>query len=93
MKTQLPEKIKTRQEAENFLTELYENGELFHPEDDARDIDWNMEVPPTKEEKTQLNKLMDDIYDLPEMADYPSNKEWDACGFCIDELGWLKGFS
>lgn len=68
MNTVLPKSISTVDEAKTFLTELVKNGESFHPEDDAHDIEW-LSVPvenrPTPAECNQLNKLMEDIYDLP----------------------------
>lgn len=63
MKTTLPPDIMTIIEAKKFLTELYNNGESFHPQDDATLIDWDCE-PPTKEEADQLNILMYDIYQI-----------------------------
>lgn len=73
MKTILPEKIKTVQEAESFLSELYKNGESYHPEDDAFDVAWILENP-TAEECDQLNSLMDQIYKL---------ENFDPCGFIL----------
>lgn len=37
-KTNVPDGIKTIEEAKTFLTELYKNGEAYHPEDDANEI-------------------------------------------------------
>lgn len=65
MKTALPDKISTIEEAKSFLTELYNNNEQFHPEDDAHDIVWQS-ASPTPEQCDQLNKMMEDIYALPE---------------------------
>ena len=65
MKTILPEAIKTIAQAKDFLSDLVRNGEMYHPEDDAHDIDWQTCETPTAQECDQLNKLMDDIYDLP----------------------------
>lgn len=65
MKTVLPEAIKTKAEAEQFLTDLVNNKEAFHPEDDAHDIVWQSGETPTFEECEQLNKLMEDIYKMP----------------------------
>jgi len=73
MKTQLPAEIKTIEAAQFFLTELLENEELFHPEHDAHDIVWTGEIP-SSSERDQLNKLMDDIYQL---------EDFDPCGFLI----------
>lgn len=82
MKTNLDRKIKSWDEAKLFLTELYNNDEAYHPEDDAFDIEWDT-CNPTDSEKTQLNKLMNDIYLLPEMKDYP-NVEQCPCGVLLD---------
>ena len=76
MKTQLPTEIKTIKDAEQFLTELSKNGESFHPEDDAHDIIWSGETPSTSE-CDQLNKLMDDIYQL---------EDFDPCGFLLENV-------
>lgn len=68
MKTTIPSAITTQAEAEIFLTNLCINGENFHPEDDAHDIEFlnlDEEERPTVEQCDQLNKLMDDIYNLP----------------------------
>lgn len=66
MKTKLPERISTIDEAKVFLTELYNNGESFHPEDDANDIAWEIgDEIPTHKEAEKLNELMEDIYNLP----------------------------
>lgn len=62
MKTVLPKRITTVEEAKSLLTDLYNNNESFHCEDDANDC---LEGIATKEEGDLLNKLMGDIYDLP----------------------------
>lgn len=82
MKTKLPKHITSREEAESLLYDLYNNGEQFHPEDDPFDVEWET-AEVSQEEKQQLKVLMDDIYNLPEMADYPKNK-WDPCGYLLD---------
>jgi hypothetical protein len=64
MKTQLPNEIKTIEDAKAFLTDLHTNNETFHPEDDATDIEWQTCVV-SEIEAIQLNKLMGDIYALP----------------------------
>lgn len=63
MKTHLPESIQTVCQAEQFLRELNNNSEVFHPEDNAHDIVWQS-APPTPDEADRLNRLMDDIYEL-----------------------------
>lgn len=67
MKTKLPTEIKSIDEAKKFLSDLYVNGEVYHPEDDAHDIVWNF-LPesdvPTGEECDRLNKLMGQVYGI-----------------------------
>lgn len=75
MKTALPSKVSTEKEAKQLLKELYSNRESFHPEDDAFDIIWFNCAEPTDEEKTQLNLLMEQIYEI---------KDFDPCGFLLD---------
>ncbi len=65
MKTSLPESIKTIDEAKAFLTDLYNNGESYHPEDSAEGIVWNNGVEVSPAEAEQLDSLMSDIYMLP----------------------------
>jgi hypothetical protein len=79
MKTTLPSKITTVEEAKEFLTALFDNNESYHPEDDAHDIDWTT-CEPTEEEKEQLNKLMGNMYGL--------NGEpfFDPCAFLWDMI-------
>lgn len=70
MKTTMPEAIKTQAEAKQFLQQLHDNDESFHPEDDATTIIWNGEHAHkgkylfTRKEGETLNKLMNDIYSL-----------------------------
>ncbi len=61
LKTKLPESIKSVDEAKAFLRELHANGEHYHPEDDAHQINWDT-CTPTETEKDKLNKLRSDIY-------------------------------
>lgn len=76
MKTILPNKITSIEEAKNFLKSLSENGEMFHPEDDANDINFEDDSP-TKEECDKLNTLMDEVY---------SFDGFDPCEYILDEL-------
>jgi hypothetical protein len=67
MKTTLPPNIITVEQAKNFLKALFDNGEAFHPEDNANDIEFNPPPgvePPTAAERALLNKLMEEIYNL-----------------------------
>lgn len=65
MKTNLPFAINTIDEAHRFLTELHQNKEVFHPEDNAHEIVWETCNPPSFDECDRLNKLMQDICMLP----------------------------
>jgi hypothetical protein len=58
MKTNLDRTITTQDEAEDFLNELFENGESFHPEDSAHEIVWASCPTPTHNEMIKLNNLM-----------------------------------
>lgn len=85
MKTSLPQSIQTIDQAKVLLTDLYNNGESFHPEDDATQIEWDTCDEPTEAECILLNKLMGDIYDLPG-NDNCMNMAFDPCMFilCLD---------
>ena len=82
MKTTLPQSIETAEQAKQLLTNLYNNGESFHPEDDATDIEWATCEEPTEAECILLNKLMADIYDLPGNEN-PMNMAFDPCEFLL----------
>lgn len=83
MKTQLPISITSVAEATSFLTELHKNNESYHPEDDAFDIAWQT-INPTDAEKHQLNKLMNDIYALPEAWSPENPNGFDPCAVLMD---------
>jgi hypothetical protein len=87
MKTNLPSEITSIEEAKKFLSELHANGESFHPEDNAHDIDWDLpdEQKPDYMQSRQLNKLMFDIYNLPGNDRSHVNLAFDPC----DYLLWL----
>lgn len=96
MKTKLPTAISTVDEAKAFLTELVTNGEAFHCEDDARDIVWNLpaEQQPTLPQCDLLNKLMNDIYNLPgNDGKHDNSIDFCPCAFVLDEImrQWIKG--
>lgn len=82
MKTTLPAKIETKEQAIAFLTELHKNGEAFHPEDDATDIyigKGDISRLFTDEEADKLNELMIQIYDLDGNNGNHLNPEFDPC--------------
>ena len=78
MKTNLNRVIATVDDAKEFLRELCDNNEVYHPEDDAHDIIWYACDEPTDAEKDQLNSLMQSIYGLDD------SNTFDPCGFIID---------
>lgn len=85
MKTKLPDAITSIEEAKAFLTDLYNNGESYHPEDNAHDVDWNVPhnvTVPDFAECEHLNKLMDDIYKLPG-NDNIESMAFDPCEFLL----------
>lgn len=84
MKTVLPQAIATIEEAKKLLTDLYNNGECYHPEDDANNLHGD---PFTEKEGEQLNKLMGDIYGLPGVP-----KEFDPCEHYLDLMKSTKEF-
>jgi len=84
-KTTLPEAINTIPEAKKFLRELYNNGESYHPEDDAKDILWISCGQPTTRQATKLNKLMDDIYNLEGNDGNHATPIFCPCGFLLNE--------
>jgi hypothetical protein len=77
MKTNLERSICTVQDAEAFLRELHVNGELYHPEDSAHDVEWSGQEP-TDGEKDRLNVLMQEVFNL--------EQSFDPCTFCVEEL-------
>lgn len=80
MKTVLPSSIETIEQAKAYLTDLYNNGEAYHPEDSAEGIAWFLPFNqiPTDNECRQLNKLMDDIYRIAKGTDF------DPCEFLLE---------
>lgn len=79
LKTILPASIQTASDAAIFLTDLYNNNESYHPEDDANDL---VGLNITQNETEKLNSLMDDIYKLPGNEDN-MNMAFDPCGFLL----------
>jgi hypothetical protein len=65
MKTKLPASINSIKEAKSFLQKLNDNGEAYHPECGAHNVEWEASTTASQEEKDQLDKLMTDIYNLP----------------------------
>jgi len=64
MKTNLPEQLTTAEEAKVFLTELYKNGESYHPDDDAQIIALEAGRTFTSTEAKKLNDLMEQCFEL-----------------------------
>ena len=59
MKTNLNIEIRSQEDAEAFLVALNDNGEAFHPEDDAHDVLWSRMDIPSKDDLDRLNELME----------------------------------
>jgi hypothetical protein len=76
-KTTIPDAIKTVDEAKAFLKALWENEESYHPEDNANGIVWD-DVNPSPEQRTQLNKLRTDIYNVAK-----ADGEFDPCEYLL----------
>jgi hypothetical protein len=84
MKTELPDGINNVEEAKIYLDQLILNEEIYHPEEDAFDIVWRNEQP-TEQEAILMNKLMYDIYNLPQcQTDADGEMEFDPCAYIID---------
>jgi hypothetical protein len=79
MKTILPASIKTIEQAKKFLNELYVNGELYHPEDDAKDCLNGI----TDDEAAKCNELMNEIYSLPGNENI-KKLSFDPCEYCVE---------
>ncbi len=84
MKTILTTSIYTQDQAVKFITDLYNNGESYHPEDNANDL---VGDPFTKEEGDQLNKLMQDIYNLEGNKGMYPNLTFDPCELLLNLSG------
>lgn len=85
MKTTLPATITTIEQAKQFLTTLNENGEVYHPEDDAHTIIWHLPAHqcPTPQECDRLNQLMEAIYALPGNEGRHSDLAFDPCQWIL----------
>lgn len=87
MKTILPSAIETVEQAKAFLTDLFNNNEAYHPEEDAHETKWenkSINEQPTEQERDQLNKLMEDIYDLDGNNGNHRNPKFDPCEFLLN---------
>lgn len=67
MKTKLPNKIMTQEQAEAFLKELHDNHELWNPDEDAMNVCNFMTDKPifTEREALRLNSLMWQVKRVP----------------------------
>lgn len=83
MKTMIPASITTLEDAKKFLTDLHNNNETYHPEDDALYVHF-ISIPvserPTIDECNKLNALMNSISCLQETK----TGSFDPCQFLID---------
>jgi len=82
MKTIIPAVITTSEHAKQFLTDLFNNGEAYHPEDSAFDIVVlsTEHRAFTDNEAEKLNEAMEQVYDV---ADF------DPCELLMD-LGMVS---
>lgn len=93
MRTDIPTEIKTVAEAKVFLQELHSNQEAFHPEDNPAHVAWSSD-PPTPEQCRRLSRCMEQIYSLPEYAEYmqqqnagvphAQNTGFDPCAYLLE---------
>ena len=83
MKTILPPKIETVEQAKAFLTDLFNNNEVYHPEEDAHYIVWET-VNPSEQERDKLNELMEDIYNLDGNNGNHHSPKFDPCEFLLN---------
>jgi ADP-dependent phosphofructokinase/glucokinase len=65
LKTNLPEQINSIEDAKKYLTDLYNNGEIYHPDDEVADC---LDVDFATGEK--MDKLMDRIFELSKGTDF-----------------------
>jgi hypothetical protein len=92
LKTTLPSRINSVDEAKAFLDQLIMNDEYYHPEEDALEVRWTTleSDHPTEDQCVYLNKLMADIYLLPEcdpeMVDDELYMEFDPCLYILDNI-------
>ena len=64
LKTNLNRTIDATKEAEEFLTELFQNGEGFHTDDSSFDLNWSeINRIVSYSEKKQLDRLMDQVHE------------------------------
>ena len=73
MKTNLNRKIETIEDAKQFLSELFNNDEAYHPEDNANDIEFKT-AKVSAQEREALNPLMNDCF----------IKGFDPCEYLLD---------
>ncbi len=86
MLTKLPPAIYNVHQAKALLAELHRNRESFHPQDDATDINWNLpdDQQPTIAEGQLLNKLMEEIYNLPGNKGHRTKLLFDPCKYLLE---------
>lgn len=60
LKTTLPDSITTLDQAKAYLTNLYNNGESYHPDDDSKDCLNGI----SEQDGKHMNMLMDQVFEL-----------------------------
>jgi hypothetical protein len=73
MTTKLPTQLTNESEVVNFITELYNNGEFFHLDDNAEDIISNVtnERLFTDSEAEKINELLNQAFDICNVWELP----------------------
>jgi hypothetical protein len=73
MTTKLPTQLTNESEVVNFITDLYNNGEFFHLDDDAKDIINNKTNQRlfTDDEADKLNELMEQAFNVCKVWELP----------------------
>lgn len=79
-KLTLPTEIKTIAQAKSLLDMLYHEDLSYHCEDDATDC---LKGQISKKQAQQLNKLMDDIYNLNKNTRIPET--FDPCEYVLNQ--------
>lgn len=79
---QLPTEIETVAQAIAFMDILIAEQLVYHPEDDAIDC---LSGLISKAQARQINKLMDDIWELPGNEDRAVRATFDPCEYLLNK--------
>lgn len=94
MKTKLPDSIKTIEDAKRLIKSLFDNGEGFHPEDDAHDIIWGEGTTMSKKEGDKLNVLTEQMYSIEgnDISAHRYGRGFDPCAYYMELIDERKLF-